>query len=184
MLGQNTILIVGDSISAGYGIDVNQGWVALLKQKLQENNYHYQVINDSISGDTTSNGLHRLPEALLAYHPMITIIELGGNDGLRGLPINVIAANINEMISISLNNKSKVLVLGVRIPPNYGEVYVQHFQQIYLDLKKQKNIRVVPAFLRGVDDKPELMQSDGIHPAQIAQPILLKNAWDELQPML
>ncbi len=178
------IMVFGDSLSAGYGIDIQQGWVALLQQRLQENNLDYTVVNASISGDTTSNGLSRLPDALTQNKPNIVILELGGNDGLRGLPLQVTRANLAKMISLIKDQDGKVLLVGVRLPPNYGLDYITQFQAIYKDLADKYDTRVVPLFLNGVDDQTNLMQQDGIHPNTDGQPILLENIWAELKPML
>lgn len=175
---------MGDSISAGYGIDVKQGWVELLKQRLKENKYDYEVVNTSISGDTTSNGLAQLPAALKQYKPVITIIELGGNDGLRGLKSSIIKANLERMIRLAKNASSKVLILGVRLPPNYGPEYTKAFQNIFISLAKRKDVVVVPFFLKKIDEDTSLMQSDQIHPTAAAQIILLDNMWPVLQGML
>jgi acyl-CoA thioesterase-1 len=175
---------VGDSLSAGYGIDPAVGWVKLLDQRLKDSNYNYRVVNASISGDTLSNGLSRLPEALTQYQPKITIIELGGNDGLRGLAPDLIKKNLENLIAITKKSGSKVLVLGVRIPPNYGIAYTQQFQQVFQDIKAQNDISVAPLLLNNIDDEPSLMQTDGIHPKATAQAIMLNNMWPELKPLL
>ena len=181
---KNTILIVGDSISAGYNINIDQGWVKLLQKKLDKNNYDYQVINLSVSGSTTSNGLAKLPAALTQYHPQITIIELGGNDGLRGLQIPTIKQNLLKMISLVKKAKSKVLVLGLRLPPNYGAEYTSQFQIMFAEIAQEQNISLVPFFLQGVDDKVILMQADNTHPTVEAQSILLENVWGSLEKLL
>lgn len=175
---------MGDSISAGYGIDPKFGWVALLQERLHNDKYNYRVINASVSGDTTSNGLLRLPNALNQYHPQITIIELSGNDGLRGLQISQIKDNLQRMIVLAKQAGSYVLILGVRLPPNYGTAYTQAFQQIFSELAKRDDISVVPLFLKDVDDNPTLMQPDGIHPTVDAQNILLNNVWQALKKLL
>ncbi len=184
VFAKNTILILGDSLSAGHGIDISQGWVNLLREKLKTEKYDYDVINASISGDTTSNGLARLPDALNQYKPQITLIELGGNDGLRGLQLSTIQDNLRRMIELVKAVHSQVILLGVRIPPNYGPVYTQKFQAIYSALSHQENIALVPLFLKGVDDEPALMQSDGIHPTADGQGIMLNNVWPELRQSL
>jgi acyl-CoA thioesterase-1 len=181
---KNTILVLGDSISAGYGIDTKQGWVALLQERLTAQHYDYTVINASISGDTTSNGIARLPQALTQHQPSITIIELGGNDGLRGLPPSLIKQNLESLIAMAKQANSKILVLGLQIPPNYGPTYTTQFMKIFTDLKKDKNITVVPLFLNMVDTNRNLIQPDGIHPTAEAQPKLLDNMWDALKPLL
>jgi acyl-CoA thioesterase-1 len=184
VLAENTILIIGDSISAGYGINPEQGWVALLQNRLHVKHFNYKVINASISGDTTSDGLQRLPAELKQYHPQITVLELGGNDGLRGLPLYVIKNNLIQMIRLSLDANSKVMVLGVRMPPNYGLQYTRQFQQIYDDFSRRKDIAVVPSFLKGIDNTPALMQVDGIHPVTAAQTKILDNVWPALETLL
>lgn len=183
-LAENTILIVGDSLSAGYGIDPSQGWVQLLQQRLQNLKYKYHVVNASITGDTTSNGLQRLPAALKQYQPQITIIELGGNDALRGLPTPLIKNNLQKIIALTEAANSKVMLLGVRIPPNYGEAYTGQFQQIYQDFSQQTDLVVVPLFLTGIDTDHAKMQADGIHPLASAQPVMLENVWGTLQKLL
>lgn len=183
-MAKNSILIVGDSISAAYGIEPQQGWVALLRTRLQAEKYNYHVINASISGDTTSNGLARLPSALKKYQPAITIIELGGNDGLRGLDIPVIKNNLERMMVLIKNAQSKVLVLGIRLPPNYGPRYTQQFHQMFTDLAKRQDVHVVPIFLQGIEENRHYFQSDGIHPTAEAQNILLNNVWPTLKTML
>jgi acyl-CoA thioesterase-1 len=183
-LAEKTILIVGDSLSAAYGIDIQQGWVNLLKERLEEEHYEYRVINASISGDTTSNGLARLPAALKQYQPAITIIELGANDGLRGLQISVIKNNILRMIALAQEAESKVLVLGMRLPPNYGPAYTQQFHQLFTDLANQDDIHLVPIFLQGIEDNKSLFQADNLHPTAEAQGIMLDNVWVVLKGML
>ena len=180
----NTILIIGDSLSAGYGVETGQGWVALLDKALQEENDHYKVINASISGDTTSNGLSRLPNALQQYKPQVTVIELGGNDGLRGIPLAVIKKNLMHMIELAKSAGSKVLILGVRLPPNYGPSYVDQFHAIFTDLTEDTSVSVVPLFLQNVDNQSQLMQPDGIHPTAKAQAIMFNNIWPKLKPLL
>lgn len=179
-LAKNTILILGDSLSAGYGLEPGQGWVALLSKRLSDEHYSYHVVNASISGDTTSDGLARLPALLKKYHPAVTIIEMGGNDGLRGLQLEVIRNNLLKLIDLAVQADSKVIVLGVRLPPNYGPGYTQGFQDIFSTLKDSASVRVQPVFLKGVDDHPDLMQTDGIHPKSQAQAIMLDNIWADL----
>lgn len=184
VLAQNTILVIGDSLSAGYGIDVTKGWVALLQKRLNEEKYNYRVVNASISGNTTSNGLARTANALAAYHPSITIIELGGNDGLRGIPLTTIQANLAKMIEQAKTAKSEVLLLGLQLPPNYGVEYTQGFQKIFSDLSQQYQTQVVPLFLHNIDIDVNLMQADRIHPTAQAQSKLLDNVWPTLKNML
>jgi acyl-CoA thioesterase-1 len=184
VLAENTILILGDSLSAARGIDPKQGWVQLLQDRLNEQKYHYTVVNDSISGDTTSNGLQRFPESLSRNKPKITVIELGGNDGLRGLPPQLIKKNLLQLISLAEAANSKVIVLGVRLPPNYGQDYLDQFLQIYQELAAQTDLMTVPLFLNNVDSNRTLMQEDGIHPTAKAQRIMLDNVWDTLKKIL
>ncbi|MDF2867570.1 MAG: tesA [Gammaproteobacteria bacterium] len=179
-----SLLVLGDSLSANHGIEPQQGWVNLLQQRLAAHKYPYQIINASISGSTTSQGLTRLPELLTKHKPTIVIIQLGGNDGLRGLPVLVIRKNLRNIIEISTRHKAKVLLLGVRLPPNYGPAYTSQFQAIYADLAKQEKVAVVPLFLAGVDEKTDLMQDDGIHPRVAAQTLLLDNVWPQLKALL
>lgn len=179
-----TILILGDSLSAGYGIDVQHGWVVLLQDQLHQSGYDYQVINASISGDSTDQGMQRLTPALQRYHPQIVIIELGGNDALRGIQLNTTKSNLSSLIKTAKANHAKVLLLGLRLPPNYGPTYTQQFQALYPTLAKQFGVAIVPLFLNGVDSQTELMQDDGIHPKEAAQPIMLNNVWPVLRPLL
>ena len=178
------VLVLGDSLSAGFGIDQNKGWVKLLKQQLVKDNYSYQVINASISGDTTSGGLARLNHALERYKPSIVIVELGGNDGLQGLPITEINKNLAAIITKCRNHGAKVLLIGMRLPPNYGINYTKSFHEVYVSLAKQFHVPLVPFLLEGVATHAEMMQEDGIHPREIAQPMLLKNVWAQLRPLL
>ena len=181
---QSTILVFGDSISAGYGIRVEQGWVHLLAQKIAQTGYGFNVVNASVSGETTEGGLARLPHALDVQHPSILILELGGNDGLRSLPLNGTHDNLGEMIKLARSRQIKVLLLGMRMPPNYGERYTTGFQALYADLAKEFNLGLVPFLLEKVALKPELLQADSIHPTEAAQPLLLDTVWPKLEPML
>ena len=165
-------------------MDVKKSWVALLEKRLADNKYVYKVINASISGNTTSQGLSQLPELLVQYKPTITIIELGGNDGLRGLPLNVVKNNLDKLVQLAQNAGSKVLLLGVRIPPNYGQEYTQQFLAIYASFEGRSGIQVVKFFLQDVDDVPDLMQTDRIHPTLGAQSTMLNNVWPSLESML
>jgi acyl-CoA thioesterase-1 len=183
-LAQKTILVVGDSLSSGYGIDIKQGWVSLLQKRLLERNYDYTVVNSSISGDTTSNGLNRLPALLDKHKPDVTILEFGGNDALRGLQLFIIKKNLQKMIDLIKKADSKVLLVGFRLPPNYGPQYIEQFQELYAQLAEKNEIGFIPLFLKGVDDNPKLMQSDGIHPKEQAQVTLLDNVWPELVKLL
>lgn len=184
VMAEKTILIMGDSLSASHGFEPKNSWVTLLGKRLQEEKYDYRVVNLSVSGNTTSNGLAALPTALKKYNPAITIIELGGNDGLRGLLPAVVKKNLQRMITLAKQSESKVLLLGVRLPPNYGPAYIEQFQQIFTGLGKEENISVVPLLLKGVDDNPALMQADGVHPVSGAQKVILENIWLVLKGML
>lgn len=178
------ILIYGDSLSAAYGIPQQLGWAALLKQKLDQENLRFDIINASISGETTSGGLSRLASTLEQTKPQTIIIELGANDGLRGLPVKNMHDNLDAMIQLSKKSGAKVLLVGMRIPPNYGPKYTEDFSQTYIKLAKQHKIRVVPFMLENVAAKPDLIQQDGLHPNTLGQPIILNNIWPELQNLL
>lgn len=172
------ILVLGDSLAAGYGIDIQQGWVALLQKKLYD---QYEVINAGISGDTTSNGLARLPKMLNLYHPKIVIVELGGNDGLRGIPIPVVRGNLEKIIKLAKVKAEKVVLIGVRLPPNYGPAYTQQFQTMYSELAKKYQLVMVPLLLAGIDENAALMQADRIHPTAAAQQRIFENVWGVLK---
>ena len=178
------ILVFGDSISAGYGLPLEQGWVELLRTRLKAQGYGYQVVNASVSGETTAGGLARLPRALELHHPSIVILELGGNDGLRGLPIAQMRTNLTQMTSSSTAAGAKVLLLGMRMPPNYGPEYTKQFAMVFSDLAAEKKISLVPFLLTDIALSPALLQADDIHPNAQGQPILLDNVWPTLKPLL
>ncbi len=178
------ILVFGDSISAGYGINVDAGWVALLQAKLDKRGYGYRVINASVSGETTAGGLERLPRALALHHPDILILELGGNDGLRALPATRMRANLERMVALARAARARVLLLGMRIPPNYGPRYTREFHRAFVDLARRDKLAFVPFLLHGIALRPELMQADGLHPNRLGQPLLLANVWPALRPLL
>ena len=178
------ILVFGDSISAGYGLPLEQGWVELLRSRLKAQGYGYQVVNASVSGETTAGGLARLPRALELHHPSIVILELGGNDGLRGLPIAQMRTNLTQMTSLSTAAGAKVLLLGMRMPPNYGPEYTKQFAMVFSDLATEKKISLVPFLLTDIALSPALLQADDIHPNAQGQPILLDNVWPTLKPLL
>ncbi len=179
-----TILVLGDSISAGYGLRQGEGWVSLLEKRLQAQNYPYRVINASISGETTQGGLTRLPELLRQHQPNLVLLELGGNDGLRGLPLHLMQNNLSRMIDMSHQASAQPLLLGIQLPPNYGRRYTAAFAATYPQLAEQKEIPVVPFILEKIAIYPDLMQSDGVHPKAEAQRQLLDNIWPTLEALL
>ncbi|TBU97658.1 arylesterase [Phytopseudomonas dryadis] len=179
-----TVLVVGDSISAAFGMDTRQGWVALLEKRMQEQGFQHQVVNASISGDTSAGGAARLPALLAEHEPELVILELGGNDGLRGQPPSQLQQNLATMIDASRASGAKVLLLGMRIPPNYGERYTTAFARVYQDLAQDKDVPLVPFLLEGVGGVEGMMQDDGVHPASGAQSALLENVWPALEPLL
>ena len=179
-----TVLIVGDSISAAFGLDTRLGWVTLLEQRMKDEGFTDKVVNASISGDTSAGGQARLPALLAEHKPELVILELGGNDGLRGQQPAQLQQNLASMIDRSRAAGAKVLLLGMQIPPNYGPRYTNAFKAVYSDVAAEKNIPLVPFFLDGVGGIPELMQADGLHPAAGAQGKLLENVWPTLKPLL
>ena len=183
-LGKPVILVYGDSISAGYGMAVEQGWVNLLSGRLRQQGYGFQVVNASVSGETTTGGLARLPRALAAHDPRIVIIELGANDGLRGLPLATTRAALDALIALNLKQKRAVLLLGMRMPPNYGERYTQGYAAMYATLARRRRVALVPFLLEGVADRPALMQADNLHPNERGQSVLLDNVWPVLRSLL
>ena len=178
------ILVLGDSLSAGYGIPVEQGWVARLQKRLDAEGYGYAVVNASVSGETTAGGLERLPRALQKHDPAVVIIELGGNDGLRGLPVAELRANLEALVAASRQAGAEALLAAIRMPPNYGPQYTERFYAVYESLARERKVPWVPFFLEGVALREDLFQDDGIHPAIDAQPILLDNVWPVLEPLL
>ena len=178
------VLVIGDSISAGFGMPLQEGWVALMESELQQNHAKISVINASISGDTTQGGLTRLPNLLTEHQPTLTIIELGGNDGLRGTPIRIIKNNLKQMTLLAQEANSKVLLLGMQIPPNYGHRYTEMFRTLYTELATELKVPLVPFLLDGVAEHEELMQADGIHPTAQAQPIMLKHVLPSVESVL
>ena len=181
---QRTIVVLGDSLSAGYGIKVEQGWVRLLEQRLASEGYGYRVVNASVSGETTQGGLARLPRALETHKPAIVIVELGGNDGLRGLQLAASRDNLSKIIEKSRAAKAQVLLVGMMIPPNYGPRYGEDFRKMFSDLASKYSLAFLPFLLDQVALKPELMQADGIHPNSAGQPQILENLWPQLKPLL
>lgn len=179
-----TVLVLGDSLSAEYGLERNTGWVRLLDERLKKSYPDVKVVNASLSGETTAGGKARLPALLKRYVPSVVIIELGGNDGLRGFPVKTIQANLSDMIDSIKKEKGNVLLLGMEIPPNYGSSYTRDFSNVYRTVSKKDKVTLVPFFLKNVADKAELFQADRIHPTVQAQPVLLDNVWPYLKPLL
>jgi len=184
LANQSTLLVVGDSLSAAYGVPSETAWVPLLRDRLEREGLSWQVVNASISGETTDGGLRRLPRLLEQNEPEVVVIELGGNDGLRGFPPNVIEANLAKMIELTLAADATPILVGMQIPPNYGQRYTQMFSDIFPALSDRYEVGLVPFFLKGIYDQEGLMQGDGIHPTEEAQPLLLENIWPELKPLI
>lgn len=178
------ILVFGDSLSAGYGIRVEQGWVSLLAQKIEREGYGFRIVNASVSGETSAGGLARLPHALSLHQPRIVLLELGANDGLRGLPVQQTQENLGRMIALLRQQHINVLLLGLRLPPNYGERYTSGFVAMYQSLRDQYHVPLLPFLLENVALKPDFMQADGLHPNEAGQPLLLDNVWPTLVPLL
>jgi acyl-CoA thioesterase I len=180
----STIMVLGDSLSAAYGLDVKRGWVNLLQQRLSKQGYSYQVVNASISGETTKGALTRLPNILEREHPQLVIIELGGNDGLRGISLDEMQSNLVQMVKLCKEHGAGVLLLGMRLPPNYGPSYTERFHAIYKIVAEQTGVKYLEFFLEGVAEDRGLMQSDGIHPTVEAQATLLDNVWPLIESIL
>lgn len=178
------ILVFGDSLSAGYGLVPGQGWVALLERRLNVQGYEYKVVNASVSGETTGGGLERLPRAIALHRPAVLFIELGANDGLRGLPILEFRANLERMIELGREAGARVVLAGVRVPSNYGPQYAEGFSSVYGELARARKVSLVPFLLEGMALRDDLFQDDRIHPGAAAQVILLDNAWATLEPLL
>lgn len=179
-----TVLVVGDSISAAFGLETQEGWVTLLEERLREHNPEFKVVNASISGETTGGGLARFPQLLSEHQPDYVIIELGGNDGLRGLSLTQMSSNLTRMVQQAKQQDAVVLLLGMRLPGNYGQRYTEAFYNVYQQIAEQEDVSVVDFFLAGVGGEEGMMQADGVHPTQMAQPLLLDNAWQRLAPLL
>lgn len=177
------ILVFGDSLSAAYGIPRESGWVSLLEARLAKEKLDYQIVNASISGETTAGGLRRIEAALAEHHPAIVILELGANDGLRGLPLAAMSSNLEKIVSICQRKKTRVLLIGMRLPPNYGTRYTQKFQDNYVTLARRHKLTFVPFLLAGLKDGQNF-QADNLHPTADAQPRIMENVWDALQPLL
>lgn len=181
---ERTLLVFGDSLSAAYGLRTDQGWVALLQQRLRAQGYGYRVVNASVSGETTDGGRNRLARALLQHRPELVILELGANDGLRGLPVKDARANLAQMIGVIRRTGAKPLLIGIQIPPNYGPQYAGAFAAMYGTLAKEQNVPVVPFLLQGFALDSRFMQADGLHPNAQGQPRALENVWTFLKPLL
>jgi acyl-CoA thioesterase-1 len=179
-----TIVVVGDSLSSGYGLKDEQSWVAMLRERLDAEAYGYDVVNASIAGDTSSGGLARLPRLLEEHSPAVVVIELGGNDGLRGQPVETLRANLAKMIELSLQRGARVLLAGIQLPPNYGPAYTHALAAVYPELAKQYGVTLVEFLLDGVALHPELMQHDGIHPNAAGQKVVFENVWRVLRGVL
>ena len=183
-VGAKTLLVFGDSLSAAYGISEDSGWVNLLQQKIIDSNYAVEVVNASVSGETSTGGLARLPAILQAHSPDLVILELGGNDGLRGLPVTLLKQNLQTMIDLIEQAGASIVFTGIQIPPNYGPRYTEPFFEIYSDLAEENGLALVPFLIDGIPQRPELMQNDGIHPKAEAQGIILDNVWGVLETEL
>lgn len=179
-----TLLVLGDSVSAGYGLANGEGWVALLQARLKTQGYGYRVVNASVSGETTAGGLARLPRALTVHRPQIVILELGGNDGLRGLSLERSRANLEEMVRLSKAAGAQVLLLGMKIPPNYGLRYARDFENLFREVARRHRLAFEPFFLERIALAPGMLQADGLHPTAKAQPIMLESMWPALKPLL
>ena len=182
--GDGVILVLGDSLSAAYGMPLDESWPSLLQDRLTEDGYAYRVFNSSIVGDTTQGGLSRLARLLDEYQPRVVIIELGGNDGLRGLPLEVTRDNLQSMISQSIGAGARVVLAGIRLPPNYGPAYTQQFSAMFESLAQANPVQFIAFLLEGIALDPALMRDDGIHPTTEAQPLVLDNVWQVLEPVL
>lgn len=179
-----TVLVLGDSLSAEYGLNRGSGWVALLEKKLKAEKIDAAIVNASISGETTSGGRSRFPALMKQHKPHVVVIELGANDGLRGQPVAAAEANIRSMMELAQKNKARVLLVGMRMPPNYGRAYTESFFGMYSKLARQYKAPLVPFMLEGVADKPAMFQSDRLHPNATAHPIILANIWPQFAPLV
>ncbi len=179
-----TILVWGDSLSAGYGLDKGQDWPTLLQTRLQDKGFRHVVVNGSVSGETSSGGRTRLPAALAEHAPAIVILELGANDGLRGLQPKLLADNLKAMIDAATDSGAQVLLVGMQMPPNYGPAYTRRFSAVFSDLAEREDLPLVPFLMEGFADRPEMFLADGIHPTAEAQGLILDTVWNSLQPML
>jgi len=179
-----TLLVYGDSLSAGYGLPQDQAWVSLLSQRLKQERINYTVANASISGETTLGGLKRINRALAQHKPAVVLLALGANDALRGQSVDAMRNNLEAIIDACRKSKSQVVLIGMRVPPNYGNAYADKFHTMYLDVAKRHKLPLVPFLMEGFADKPEWFQADGVHPAIRAQPFMLDTIWTILKPIL
>jgi acyl-CoA thioesterase-1 len=183
-LGAPTILVLGDSLSAAHGMDRDDSWVALLEDRLAAEGFPHEVVNASISGETSRGGRDRVDGILADHEPAVLIVELGGNDGLRGQPLAALRENLTSIIQRAREAGARVLLVGVRLPPNYGPAYTEAFAAVYAEVADDTEVALVPRFLEGVAERRQLMQNDGIHPTASAQPTMLENVWPALEPLL
>ena len=184
LLAAPAILVLGDSLSAAYGLDRKDGWVSLLSKRLAAEGYDYEVVNASVSGETSRGGLTRLPREIEHHRPAIAIVELGANDGLRGLSLAEMRRNLAAIIEKLQAGGARIVLVGMRLPPNYGSAYTEQFAQVYSELAKRYDLRLVPFLLEGVANHRQLFQVDGLHPVAVAQPTMLNNIWNQLRPLL
>ncbi|NOR36522.1 MAG: arylesterase [Woeseiaceae bacterium] len=179
-----TVLVFGDSLSAGYGIEMDQSWTSLLQTRLEEQGYEHRVVNASIGGETTEGGASRIESAIETFAPDLIILELGGNDGLRGIPPDRMKGNLSKIIGSSTASGASVVLLGIRIPPNYGQRYIEAFENVFREVAAEHEVPWIEFFMEGIALNEELMQGDGIHPNAAAQPLLLDNAWPTISAAL
>ncbi len=182
--GTGPILVLGDSLSAEYGLKRGSGWVALLDQRLREQKLAREIINASISGETSAGGRSRIADLLGRHHPSLVVVELGGNDALRGLDLTVTERNLREIIAMARASGARTLLIGIQVPPNYGRAYTDRFSAMFRSVADAEKTPLVPFFLDGVADRIDMFQGDRIHPTEAAQPRLLDNVWPQLQPLL
>lgn len=179
-----TIVVVGDSLSSGYGMAADQSWVTLLQGRLKAEGYEHEIVNASIAGDTSAGGMARLPRLIERHRPVVVVLELGGNDGLRGLPVAALRDNLARMVELAKDSGAKVLIAGIRLPPNYGPAYTESLAAVYPELAARYEVALVPFLLEGVALDRSRMQGDGIHPNAAGQPFIADNVWHALQPLL
>ncbi len=182
--GKPTIVVLGDSLSAEYGLPRDTGWVALMRERIAQQRLDYSVANASVSGDTTSGGLARLPALISRLKPAIVVVELGANDALRGVPLATTEQNLRGIVAMAQRAKARVVLVGMYVPPNYGLDYTQKFQAMYATLAKQEHLPLVPFLLAGIENRRDQFQDDQMHPNQGAQPALLDNVWPVMKPLL